>query len=460
MNMKTTNTFLAARSANLPSGIAHAAPPRWGLCLLVLLAAFFCQLEPARALTPTKVGSVFNQGVGLNLVLNGNYGYVANGTEGLGVVNLSNPAAPTLTNHNITGYVAWVDVSGNYVYAVVQGKGMVVVDVSNPNSPVVVSTFPTQFPGFVKVIGTTAYLQDTFPDTLYLINVSNPAAPAQISSCALPSTFGLADGNIKSMTARGSYAYLAIPEQGYHVIDLANPAAPFRAGTIASSGTAEDIAISGNYAYLAEGSAGLRIVDLSNPVAPATLGTYGVAGGMGDIAVADGYAYVTSLGSQTNAQLQILDVDTPGNITFMGSYSGTQTEPFYSLRDVVLQGNYVYVADFLRGIFVINPHLPSPYPLDPAWFGNYDASMWPIIKHERYGFMKYISTDAKGTHRIFIYNSKITYFTTTAGTFPNINGTAKSKYKKDLPSGKMQIGLRSGKRAFYSYKKKKWVKDM
>ncbi len=75
----------------------------------------------------------------------GNYAYLANGTNGLRVIDISDPANPSplpvvfKTNHIANG----VDVYGNYAYIADGDKGLTVVDVSVPASPTAVASCDT-----------------------------------------------------------------------------------------------------------------------------------------------------------------------------------------------------------------------------------------------------------------------------------------------------------------------------
>ena len=76
----------------------------------------------------------------------------------------------------------------------------------------------------------------------------------------------------EGLTVVGSYAYVTNGSHGLRVIDISNPAAPAEMGFCDTPGYAGAVAVAGNYAYVADGFSGLRIIDISNPAAPVEAG--------------------------------------------------------------------------------------------------------------------------------------------------------------------------------------------
>ena len=75
----------------------------------------------------------------------GNYAYVADSVlNGLVIVDVSNPAAPTLKgSYDTTGYSYGVAVEGNYAYVADGDNGLLIVDVSNPAAPTLKGSYDT-----------------------------------------------------------------------------------------------------------------------------------------------------------------------------------------------------------------------------------------------------------------------------------------------------------------------------
>ncbi|MFQ5518265.1 MAG: LVIVD repeat-containing protein, partial [Acidimicrobiia bacterium] len=116
----------------------------------------------------------------------------------------------------------------------------------------------------VAVWGNYAYIG--MGPRLVILDVADPAHPRVVGQTApLP-------GVVWDVAVAGGYAYLADYDAGLRIIDVSQPAAPAEVGSFDSPGYAEGVAVAGGYAYLADGYAGLRIIDVSQPAAPAEVG--------------------------------------------------------------------------------------------------------------------------------------------------------------------------------------------
>ncbi len=90
------------------------------------------------------VGTYDTPGVAQDVYVTRGYAYVADGSSGLQVINVSNPASPTLAGAYDTPDYAWdVFVSGSHAYVVDYGSGLQIIDVSNPASPTLAGSYDT-----------------------------------------------------------------------------------------------------------------------------------------------------------------------------------------------------------------------------------------------------------------------------------------------------------------------------
>lgn len=277
----------------------------------------------------------------LDVFVAGTYAYIADGTAGLSIVDVSNPDTPvSIGSYNTSGTAQGVYVSGTYAYIADGTAGLQVIDISTPSAPTLVGTYATNDSTHdVYVSGKYAYLADG-AEGLSVIDVSDPTTPVLAGSYNSSGT-GL------GIYISGNYAYLADGADGLAIINIANPATPSLAGasTGFSGGTAEGIYISGKYAYLADGDEGLRILDVSDPTSPALLSTVTEAYGAHDVYVSGKYAYV---GSYTFSIIDVTDPASPNIVS--------ETYSIYSLTGIHVAGKYAYASDSGRGlqIFDIN----------------------------------------------------------------------------------------------------------
>jgi hypothetical protein len=90
-----------------------------------------------------SVGSYNTAGGAHDLVISGNYLYVADQSGGLTVLSIADPASPSLvTSTPAAGDAHGVAIAGNYLYVADYGYGLRVFDVSIPSAPIQVGTAP------------------------------------------------------------------------------------------------------------------------------------------------------------------------------------------------------------------------------------------------------------------------------------------------------------------------------
>lgn len=233
---------------------------------------------------PVLVGSVITTETLNDCVLAGDYAYVACGSVGVKVFNLSNPAAPTLAGSYDTPGQAWsVRIVGNVLYVADGTVGVRILNVSNPAA--ITSTGSLATPTAVRdvaVVGTMVYAAGG--GGLHVIDAGNPAAPALLGSY----TSGYPFSPLKVRVAN-NVAYVAASSGGLWTFNVSNPASPVKLGSIASCGSSSaatlGVAVAGNIAYVANGAGGLHVVNISNPSAPMLVNSVVSAGDVKSIAV-------------------------------------------------------------------------------------------------------------------------------------------------------------------------------
>jgi hypothetical protein len=149
-----------------------------------------------------------------------------------------------------------VAVSGSYAYVADGSSGLRVVDVSNPTNPVEVGYCNTPSIAWgVAVAGSYAYIADG-DSGLRVIDVSNPGVPVERSHCNTVS-------RARGVAVAGNYAFVAAEMAGLRVIDISEPSNPQERGSYDTPGYANGVAVSGNYAYVADGTTGLLIIEFT-----------------------------------------------------------------------------------------------------------------------------------------------------------------------------------------------------
>ena len=316
------------------------------------------------------------------LAVSENFVYVAH-PSGLVVVDASDPAAlEPISISGPVGSVRDVEVADGLAYVANGTAGLQVLDISTPSAPVEIGAVDT--PGFavsVERVGALAYVCDD--SGLRIIDVSNPAAPIEIGAIDTP-------GSAVAVAVRGGMAYLASSDAGLRLIDVSSPEAPVEVGALATpstAGTFVAVEVVGEIAYVALAAvfpgrlggvsppSGLRVVDVSNPAAPVEIGVFETRGSARDVEVVDGLAYL-EIATYTEvsfprslvipSSLRILDVSSPETPIEIGALDS-------SAGDVEIVGETAYVADFFRGLQLIDVSDPA----NPASMGALDTPGYP-----------------------------------------------------------------------------------
>jgi hypothetical protein len=235
--------------------------------------------------------------------------------------------------------------AGNLAYALNDSR-VRFINVFNPATPNEIGSYILPFSEIpdgavdIAVSGNIAYIA-RFQTGLYLLDISNPAAPTLIGSYDSPDrTFGVA--------AAGNMAYLSGGQSGLSIIDLSNPVMPSRAGSHPGLvGWSNDVAIVGNKVYLADGLfgfGGLSIIDASIPTRPEMLGSIALGDAM-HVTVRGTYAYLLVAGD-----LHIVDISHPSNPVKVGFYDNNVA---WWVSDLDVKNNYVYVAGQDDGLIIL-----------------------------------------------------------------------------------------------------------
>ena len=272
--------------------------------------------------------------------------------------------APTaLTFVNIPGTTNNVDVSGNFAYVAAGSAGLQIVNVSNRSAPMIAGALDT--PGNaqdVQVIGNLAYIADG-ASGLQIIDVTNPSTPVSRGALDTP-------GNAQDVVVKGSRAFVADGTSGLQIIDVTNPQTPTLLGSVDTPGSASgvDVDPQRNLAVVADGVNGIQVIDIADIAHPTIVGTLDT-GNATDVAVRDGFAFVTDVESSFTT----VNLSDPSHPTL-----GAST-PFATggrLNDVALAGRFGFGADifFFNGVPIIDISTPAnPIPratLDFSRFGD------------------------------------------------------------------------------------------
>ncbi|HSW98307.1 MAG TPA: hypothetical protein VLF71_00550 [Candidatus Saccharimonadales bacterium] len=239
-----------------------------------------------------------------NIFVSGNYAYVTTSTNttALEIIDVSNPAAPSLKSSvSMTAAVAalGVYVTNGYAYvtraanATAGANELTIVNVANATAPTVVGGYNNDIQmNEVTVLGNFAYVAtSSTTQEMLVVNVSIPSAPA------LTATYNPSTPNVAALTIAGyGNTVLLGMSTTLDAVNVTTPSAPARLGTFTAVGTVQDIAvdITNQFAFIGTTSTTgeFQVVNIANLAAMALTKTVDVTGTTSTV---NGVAYNSSL---------------------------------------------------------------------------------------------------------------------------------------------------------------------
>jgi Tfp pilus assembly protein PilV len=248
----------------------------------------------------------------------------------------------------------------------------------------------------IYVSGTTVYLgkpaQAGGDPELFIYDVTTPSTPSLLG------TFETS-ADIDDIVVSGSYAYLASSDNSREldIINISNPAAPVRTGSLNLTGTedANTVAISGSTIYLGRATAAtneFNVIDVSTPATPTLTGSLNSADAINDLVVSGSYVYAAT--SDDAAELMVIDVTTPSTPSLTGSLNltGTANGLTIDLTDSLVAIGRATSTD--NEINVIDVYAPA----SPTLSGSADAaSSVNGIRFENSSYL-FVATDLASNH--------------------------------------------------------------
>ncbi|MFA7256194.1 MAG: S8 family serine peptidase, partial [Kiritimatiellales bacterium] len=245
-------------------------------------------LNISNSQNPVLVGSVDTAGTAMDVAVSNGYAYVADGANGLVVVAVSNPALPWIEgSYNTAGTAKGIAAQSNWVYLADGTSGKVeVFDVSTPASPQVGTPLVRMMSmNDVFMRGDSAYVA-ALANVLRL-DISNPSAPQAYANSA-----GFTGQDIIGIHGNASIVAAAAGVFGVKIMNDASIQARTTLGTYDTDGTASGVFVDGNYVYVADGTNGLVVLDITTPSIPVQTVHVATIGSAVGVFVKNGTVYV------------------------------------------------------------------------------------------------------------------------------------------------------------------------
>ncbi|MEO0184176.1 MAG: hypothetical protein ABIL20_00030 [candidate division WOR-3 bacterium] len=293
------------------------------------------------------------------------------------VVELNHSTNVNLIGHSDTpGWANDVIIIGNYAYIADGTAGLIVVDIADSTLPEYVNQI--SLPGnSITITGSSQYLYvGDREDTLRILSLSNPSNPVQVGKLSLTD-------DVLGLYISGNILYVCARSQGLVIVNVQDPANPVILGTFNTAGFAYDVVVANNFAYVADATKGVRIIDVSTPSNPVETGYYDTNGIAYSVTKAGNYVYA----ADGTAGIKVFDASSSDTLILLGSLDTPGTA-----SGIQYFNNHIFVADGTAGgIRVINVANPSA----PAEIG-YTLSVSTAVSFDYRNNLIYLADGSAG----------------------------------------------------------------
>jgi hypothetical protein len=274
-----------------------------------------------------------------DVVIVNDYAYVANGSDGLMVADISDSSLPEdITTLDLPGISRALYRQGSYLYIADQEDTLRIISISDPANPTQVSklALTCDQPRSVFVTNNTAYIPCRATG-VEIVDVSTPGSPSWSGSFNT-------SGQAYDVFVDDTLAYVADGTMGIRVWGVADPANCSEIGYYNTDGITQGIDKSGDYVYLAEGGAGIKVFNVNDPTDPQEVGSLDTDGTAASVLMSDSLYVCDGSGG-----LVVVDVSTPSSPVEVG-----YLDSYGSANNIAHNGELLYLADIGDGVYVIH----------------------------------------------------------------------------------------------------------
>ena len=285
-----------------------------------------------------------------------NIAYLAHGTLGLSLINITDPAAISqISSLDTDGLARGVTLSAdeNTIFLADGTLGLKIIDVSDSRNPSLVSAIAVGesiYDIALSQEGDFAYVAHL--SGLSRVDISDLKNPAVVGTVLSPG-----DAQTIALSENNQLAYLGDGYKGFHVIDISQPESLSILNSLDTDGEIYSIAISSDdsYLYVADGSYGLKVFDIQNTDNFKLISSVTNIGSVTSVkASSDGFTlYLATSQSTGPVMLDISDISSPVLIKTTGDSVVNHIVP--SLDE---SNAYAITSDGLE-VMSLNYNIPS-----------------------------------------------------------------------------------------------------
>ncbi|NPE09197.1 MAG: hypothetical protein GNW80_13005 [Asgard group archaeon] len=340
------------------------------------------------------------EGKALAVATKGDLAFLANGFEGLEILNISNPLKPEkisnyktagkaeevyirnnqaivsvvnyisiidisdpyrpreierIDQYDLDGYIIEVDMRFNLLHILTQANGFFIFDISNPYNPLHISSWESGFfHTGISVLNKLICLSGADVG-LEIIDLTIYSNPTYISSWN--DSTGTASGVFASEINDDKIAFLANGNSGLEIINFTNVQNPTKIGEYNGFGSIRDVIVENNIAFCCS-DLGLALLDVSNPASPIVLDLYLSDGECYDVTSKDGLTLIADF----DKGIKLLNTINPRDVQLYSQFFD-----YGVAKKIVIENDLAFVVNGPAGLEIFNISNPKK----PKKIGQY-----------------------------------------------------------------------------------------
>jgi len=311
------------------------------------------EYEPAEEIIGDYIKTFDTPGEASNIFVEKNYGYIADGSRGLQIIDVSPiEDAYIVGSCDTDGKASDVFVQNNFAYIADWDGGLKIIDISDKENPYIIGSYCIPGLRFTSISAEKDNVYVTYrkfdedcnltESGIQIIDTSNKENPFLAAEY-------VTDNRSEKIAVFTSYAFVICNndknyksiESELQIIDISIPEKPNVVGRCSIDGYTFNLFVSEDCAYTASED-GLYIIDISDKKKPTIAGKF-LSYAAADIFVEDDIAYIIYFppaGSDENS-MHVVDVFLKEDPEFIKSLF----YPYGSNTNIFIEGNYIYITD-------------------------------------------------------------------------------------------------------------------
>ena len=348
----------------------------------------FSTLSAPEVVAVMDVGDILN-----GLSIRENHLYLANGGEGMTVLDVTNSAMPMVNSHYMHSKEASdVQVRDTVSFIADGSQGLLVVSVADVTNPYLLSSIAFEDAAYRLDIRDQYAYVCIYDKTIAIVDISDLLNPVLVDTIHLPV-------QPEEMVVTEDLLIVCGGNAGLWIYDRTNPVSPVQLSVFEHNSWIMDAMVRGNTLYLAEGGNGLTLLDISNPGNPVIITSFDLPDFSNQVIIEGGFAYVAT----QYEGLHVLDISNSNAI-----HEVAFKPAGHKLIDMALAMDNIYLLDEAGGVFILHFDSTAVATFEPPSFKNTKALINARISPNPFSreVAVTIYLEEPATVQLAVYNAK------------------------------------------------------